>query len=441
MAGVVRIELVLRCGSHTTTGGTKERGDERRCTCPGHSSYVSKRTIAPMKRSRFFLLCGFTLSVFIVLPQLERHRGQRFPGKEFTKDLFQQYFGGPPDLEVEATEIVGNKTIKYGQRWVIATLECPYYYNLNVDDDFMRQVDWIATYRSSSDFPMHYFHVMDRTEEEKEDGSKSIEAVNATLDSKIHVAFAFISNCQPEPRLAALEALEKHFPDIEASVVTMNPSAPGRGRGSSPLDCHPRLTPIQHLTVANEGRKVAHGKYTSLADVRYLNRKVFAKNSVCEEYVTEKLGRALDTHSIPISMANQTGVKLPPRSYLKVPVDTGEVTDEGIAELAQQMKQLMADSEEYMSYFTWRTDYKVDQRTDTFTCDLCNALNTEAPESRNWKSVADFESWHGTKTSCTIGGSSTSNPIPMKERWKLLKEKGEQNLKEKPLVIESSKPP
>ncbi|CAG0906686.1 unnamed protein product, partial [Cyprideis torosa] len=72
------------------------------------------------------------------------------------------------------------------------------------------------------------------------------------------------------------------------------------------------------------------------------------ENSVCEEYVTEKLGRALDTHSIPISMANQTGVQLPPHSYLKVPVDTGKVTAEGIAELAQQMKKLMTDREEYM---------------------------------------------------------------------------------------------
>ncbi|CAG0895143.1 unnamed protein product [Cyprideis torosa] len=123
---------------------------------------------------------------------MERHRGQRFPGKE----------------------VVRNKTIKYGQRWLIASIESPYYYSLHVDDNFIRQVDWIATYRSSADFPMHYFHVMDRTEEEKEDGSKSIEAVNATLDSKIHVAFTFITDCYAEQRLAALEALEKHFPDV-----------------------------------------------------------------------------------------------------------------------------------------------------------------------------------------------------------------------------------
>ncbi|CAG0902484.1 unnamed protein product [Cyprideis torosa] len=90
----------------------------------------------------------------------------------------------------------------------------------------------------------------------------------------------------------------------------------------------------------------------SLECLREMSKKYWFylafENSVCEEYVTEKLGRGLDAHSIPISMANQTGVRLPPRSYLKVPVDTGKVTDEGIAELAQQMKQLMADREEYM---------------------------------------------------------------------------------------------
>ncbi|CAG0903788.1 unnamed protein product [Cyprideis torosa] len=92
--------------------------------------------------------------------------------------------------------------------------------------------------------------------------------------------------------------------------------------------------------------------YRSLECLREFSKQYWFylsfENAVCEDYVTEKLARGLDSHSIPISLANQTGVRLPPRSYLKVPVDTGKITDEGIAELAQQMKQLMADREEYM---------------------------------------------------------------------------------------------
>ncbi|CAG0902860.1 unnamed protein product [Cyprideis torosa] len=152
------------------------------------------------------------------------------------------------------------------------------------------------------------------------------ERVNATLDSKIHVAFAFISECWAQPRLAALEALEKHFPGeihVFGGCGIPQPKGVCKGMKERSLECLREFSKKYWFYLAFE-------------------------NAVCEEYVTEKLARGLDTQSIPISMADQTGVRLPPRSYLKVPVDTGKVTDEGMAELAQQMKKLMADREEYM---------------------------------------------------------------------------------------------
>ena len=73
------------------------------------------------------------------------------------------------------------------------------------------------------------------------------------------------------------------------------------------------------------------------------------ENSICVDYVTEKLFRTLELDVVPVVMggANYSSL-LPPGSY----IDTADYASP--RSLAEELLRLAANREEYMQYFWWK---------------------------------------------------------------------------------------
>ncbi|EDW00427.1 GH12859 [Drosophila grimshawi] len=105
-----------------------------------------------------------------------------------------------------------------------------------------------------------------------------------------------------------------------------------------------------------------------MLDTDYMFYLAF-ENSLCVDYVTEKLYGALRRHIVPVVFggANYTRF-LPPHSY----IDAEHF--ESVEKLAEHMRYVASNVEEYMSYFWWRQHYKLADRSPF--CELCEQLHS-----------------------------------------------------------------
>ena len=99
------------------------------------------------------------------------------------------------------------------------------------------------------------------------------------------------------------------------------------------------------------------------------------ENSICEDYVTEKLTRPLKTNTIPVVLggANYSNL-LPKGSY----IDAKQYSPR---ELAHLLKKVAADKELYNSYLSESQWYAVNQNDYAHVdlCALCKYVNREKP--------------------------------------------------------------
>ena len=94
------------------------------------------------------------------------------------------------------------------------------------------------------------------------------------------------------------------------------------------------------------------------------------ENSICDEYVTEKFFRTVQYPIVPIVMGDSVNYKrlAPPKSYI-------DVNDfESVEKLANYLKKLMNNPQEYLEYFKWKNDYYI--YTFQTHCQLCEKLNS-----------------------------------------------------------------
>lgn len=93
------------------------------------------------------------------------------------------------------------------------------------------------------------------------------------------------------------------------------------------------------------------------------------ENSLCPDYVTEKLYRALEHETVPVVFGGADySAYLPPGSY----VDARDF--QSIRHLASHLQKLMHDDKLYLSHFRWRGDYVVDPAPLDGWCRLCRLL-------------------------------------------------------------------
>ncbi|CAG9810440.1 unnamed protein product [Chironomus riparius] len=114
------------------------------------------------------------------------------------------------------------------------------------------------------------------------------------------------------------------------------------------------------------------------------------ENSICTDYMTEKVFLNMDNFIVPILYNGITDMQhfLPPHSYIHVN-DSSSVED-----LVNYLKYLDKNPQEYANYFWWKKYYKVIPDGDPYIhCNLCMKLN-------NWNSAqkrrvySDMQDWH-----------------------------------------------
>lgn len=113
------------------------------------------------------------------------------------------------------------------------------------------------------------------------------------------------------------------------------------------------------------------------------------ENTLCKEYVTEKMYYTLERNLIPLVYggANYKDI-VPPHSYINVDdFDT-------ISELTDYLTYLGKNKAEYVKYFWWRKYYEVARFNSKF-CSLCENLHKPGVQHRTkmYKDIQRCVTW------------------------------------------------
>lgn len=112
------------------------------------------------------------------------------------------------------------------------------------------------------------------------------------------------------------------------------------------------------------------------------------ENSLCPDYITEKLYRALIYNTVPVVYggSNYT-MYLPVGSYVNAQ-DFDSSKD-----LANYLNKLMVDDDLYLSYFHWKWKYVVDPNPLVGWCQLCRLLGNANTKEKIYPNIAEW--WAG----------------------------------------------
>lgn len=108
------------------------------------------------------------------------------------------------------------------------------------------------------------------------------------------------------------------------------------------------------------------------------------ENSICSEYVTEKLYAALMRDFVPIVYGGADYSKIAPPNSV---IDVSKFSS--IKELAEFIKTLDENPEKYQSYLNWKKKYIVKRDSKSTLCNMCKKLN----EPIVYKSYTNMFKW------------------------------------------------
>ena len=124
------------------------------------------------------------------------------------------------------------------------------------------------------------------------------------------------------------------------------------------------------------------------------------ENSICKDYVTEKLGKVLQYDIIPVTLGGANySQTAPPYSYINA------LDFKSPRHLAKYLHSLAKNDTEYLKYFQWKAKYSVQQCGHGFVaafCKLCALLNGKV----QYNSHEDFKSWWLPPGVCKQGNFS-----------------------------------
>ncbi|KAK2577093.1 hypothetical protein KPH14_001012 [Odynerus spinipes] len=111
------------------------------------------------------------------------------------------------------------------------------------------------------------------------------------------------------------------------------------------------------------------------------------ENSLCQDYVTEKLYKAMRYDMIPIVYGGANYSRFaPPISYIDV------LNYDSPQDLAKFLKKLIANPREYRKYFRWKKRYRVEHSIFSTACNLCMFLHARN-ESKTYAPLSDWYSY------------------------------------------------
>ncbi len=112
------------------------------------------------------------------------------------------------------------------------------------------------------------------------------------------------------------------------------------------------------------------------------------ENSLCQDYVTEKLFRPLKTEIVPIVYGGTNYTRdAPPHSVINVEDYNSP------EELARYLRRLASNETEYNSYFEWNKSYGILATLQRGFCKLCEVVNTPSFH----KTYPSVQSWWATE--------------------------------------------
>lgn len=160
----------------------------------------------------------------------------------------------------------------------------------------------------------------------------------------------------------------------------------------------------KYLNVTILGKCGALGRDKSAWEtVKWSKFYLAFENSVCDEYITEKFHRILNSYNtVPVVLGPKKADYLrvaPPNSFIHVADFPG-----GPQELAQYLVHLDTHPAEYLAYLSWKTSYRA-ECPDTWSCRMCAALHQKPrPQVIQdfpalWDSTSCYSNWNHTKTS------------------------------------------
>uniref|UniRef100_A0A182SWT6 Fucosyltransferase n=1 Tax=Anopheles maculatus TaxID=74869 RepID=A0A182SWT6_9DIPT len=236
------------------------------------------------------------------------------------------------------------------QVYVAALMESPAHtkHMLGLDGNYF---NWTMTYRLDSDVLFNYLNVVDL--ESAEVISPAMhpswrngfqEFSNATLvetvSSKHKMAAQFVSHC------GALSGRDRLVKKMQSAGLDVDVYGT-----CGPLTC-PRGKP----------------ECEQMLDTVYWFYLSF-ENSLCVDYVTEKLYNALSHNIVPVVFGGADYNRfMPPGSYIDVQ-DYGTVN-----ELVDYLRYLVDNPSEYVRYFWWKQYYALENTN--YYCDLCTKLHS-----------------------------------------------------------------
>ncbi|XP_069987832.1 alpha-(1,3)-fucosyltransferase C isoform X4 [Penaeus vannamei] len=264
-----------------------------------------------------------------------------------------------------------------GQPWVALSFEAPPRANKNFYDDFRLlngAFNRTMLYRRDADVVVPHGFVVGRGEE----AALLPEVWHGPPVSEVpsrerKLAATFISNCKAESgRLDYIQKVQQYIPvDIYGKC--------------GPLKCG-------HSMYVQDRYSPATDKCLRNTGMNYLFYFAF-ENSLCHEYVTEKLYNILYYPTVPVVFgAANYSTLLPPNSF----IDARRFTPIQLASLLQRLSQ---SPKEYLKYHEWRQHYHVSlwggQRS---LCHLCVRLHD--PAFYRSHVVQDFHSWFVNESRC-----------------------------------------
>ena len=139
------------------------------------------------------------------------------------------------------------------------------------------------------------------------------------------------------------------------------------------------------------GKRTNSGECGALLERDYMFYLTF-ENSKCTDYVTEKFFAILELDIVPIVRGGSNYSAIAPRgSYI-------DVNDYSSAqELAEELKRLSNDREEYLNFFRWKAKTEVLNGFDQMGCNLCKALHDKSKPTKNYQ---DLAAWWSVSGNC-----------------------------------------
>lgn len=262
--------------------------------------------------------------------------------------------------------------IRRAQLWIVYGMESPAY-DFNIWHHAINDFNGTMTYLPSSTVGYLPYGV-------KKHNHNALRS-KVQLDyakGKSKGAFAYVSNCKSMhyDRLDLMNRLSQY---IEIDIF---------GKCSNKMLCTKR----QQTDVSCD--EVMHTNYRF-----YLG----FENSLCKDYITEKLWKALNSanHQIPVvvgglSIAEYDKIA-PPESFIHIYNFTS------VDHLGEYLQELMTNDDAYNRYHHWRQDYHVVERLDATkgaTCGLCKAANK--PESLRAGQYVQFADEWNDPSNCRL---------------------------------------